>query len=43
MIEVTHLSKKYGSNLAVDDVSFKIEKGEIILGGEVAEKTKGLL
>lgn len=30
MIEVTHLSKKYGSNLAVDDVSFKIEKGEII-------------
>lgn len=30
MIEVTNLSKKYGNHLAVDDVSFKIEKGEII-------------
>lgn len=30
MIEVTNLSKRYGSFLAVDDVSFKIEKGEII-------------
>ncbi|MBQ0083247.1 MAG: ATP-binding cassette domain-containing protein [Clostridiales bacterium] len=30
MIEVTHLSKKYGNHLAVYDVSFKIEKGEII-------------
>lgn len=30
MIEVSELSKKYGSHLAVDNVSFKIEKGEII-------------
>lgn len=30
MIEVKHLSKKYGRNWAVNDVSFKIEKGEIV-------------
>ncbi len=30
MIEVANLSKRYGSFLAVDDVSFKINKGEII-------------
>ena len=30
MIEVSSLSKKYGSFLAVDDVSFSIEKGEIV-------------
>lgn len=30
MIEVTELSKKYGSFLAVDHVSFKIEDGEIV-------------
>lgn len=30
MIEVKNLSKKYGSFLAVDDVSFSIEKGEIV-------------
>ena len=30
MIEVTSLSKKYGSHLAVDNVSFSINKGEIV-------------
>ena len=29
MIEVNHLTKKYGSNTAVDDVSFKIRNGRI--------------
>lgn len=30
MIKVTGLSKRYGTHLAVNDVSFNIEKGEII-------------
>lgn len=30
MIEVKSLSKKYGKHLAVDNVSFSIEKGEIV-------------
>ena len=30
MINVTGLSKRYGTHLAVDDVSFSIEKGEVI-------------
>lgn len=30
MIEVTGLSKKYGSHLAVNNVSFSIEKGEVV-------------
>ncbi len=30
MIEVSHLSKRYGTHLAVDDVSFSIEKGEVV-------------
>lgn len=30
MIEVKSLSKKYGSYLAVDDVSFSIKKGEVV-------------
>ena len=29
MIEVKHLTKKYGCHLAVDDLSFTIEKGQI--------------
>lgn len=29
MIEVTNLTKKYGNHLAVDDLSFKVEKGQI--------------
>ena len=30
MIEVANLSKKYGNHLAVDNVSFSIEKGEVV-------------
>ncbi len=30
MIEVNHLTKRYGSNLAVDDISFEINEGEIV-------------
>lgn len=30
MIEVANLSKRYGSHLAVDDVSFKVEDGEVL-------------
>ena len=29
MIEVKHLTKKYGTHIAVDDLSFTIEKGRI--------------
>ncbi len=41
MIEVQHLSKKYGPFTAVDDVSFKAESGEILgfLGPNGAGKT----
>lgn len=30
MIQIEHLVKQYGSNYALDDISFKIEKGEIV-------------
>src|SRR6266699_1496427 len=30
MIEVQHLTKRYGPVTAVDDVSFRVEKGEIL-------------
>ena len=30
MIEVQHLTKRYGSNIAVNDVSFTIREGEIV-------------
>ena len=30
MIEVRNLTKKYGSKLAVNGISFKVEKGEIL-------------
>ena len=30
MIEVEHVSKRYGSTLAVDDASFSIAKGEVV-------------
>lgn len=41
MIEVNNLTKKYGNHLAVDHISFKIEKGKIygFLGPNGAGKT----
>ena len=44
MIEVKHLTKKYGTHLAVDDLSFTIEKGRIygFLGPNGAGKTTTL-
>ena len=41
MIEVEHLSKFYGNFMAVDDITFKVEKGEILgfLGPNGAGKT----
>ena len=41
MIEVQHLTKRYGRVTAVDDVSFRVERGEIVgfLGPNGAGKT----
>ena len=41
MIEVQHLTKRYGPVTAADDVSFRVEKGEILgfLGPNGAGKT----
>ena len=41
MIEVQHLTKRYGRVTAVDDVSFTVERGEILgfLGPNGAGKT----
>ena len=41
MIEVSHLTKKYGSRLAVDDISFTVEDGQIygLLGPNGAGKS----
>ncbi|MEU6075126.1 ABC transporter ATP-binding protein [Micromonospora sp. NPDC047074] len=41
VIEVEHLHKRYGEKIAVDDVSFSVEKGEIfgVLGPNGAGKT----
>ena len=41
MIEVQHLTKKYGPVTAVEDVSFRVERGEIFgfLGPNGAGKT----
>ncbi len=30
MIEISNLSKRYGENIAVDDISFTVQKGEIL-------------
>ena len=30
MIQVSHLTKKYGQKTAVDDISFEIQQGEIV-------------
>ena len=41
MIEVSHLTKRYGAKIAVNDVSFTIPDGEIVgfLGPNGAGKT----
>jgi ABC-2 type transport system ATP-binding protein len=44
MIEVEHLSKQYGAHLAVDDISFQVNQGEIVgfLGPNGAGKSTTL-
>ena len=44
MIEVKHLTKQYGDKLAVNDISFTVEDGEILglLGPNGAGKTTTL-
>ena len=44
MIHVSHLTKKYGQNTAVDDISFEVQQGEIVgyLGPNGAGKSTTL-
>lgn len=44
MIEVQHLSKSYGAHVAVDDISFRVDKGEVVgfLGPNGAGKSTTL-
>ncbi|MCK5060961.1 ATP-binding cassette domain-containing protein, partial [Candidatus Parcubacteria bacterium] len=41
MIEINNLTKKFGSNVVLDDISFSVKKGEILgfLGPNGAGKT----
>ena len=41
MIKIEHLTKKYGERYAINDISFTVEKGEIVgfLGPNGAGKT----
>ena len=41
MIQVEHLTKRYGSHLAVDDISFEVEEGIVygLLGPNGAGKS----
>ena len=41
MIEVSHLTKKYGNHIAVNDLSFHVEKGQVygLLGKNGAGKS----
>ena len=41
MIEVNHLTKFFGDKLAVDDISFTVERGEVLgfLGPNAAGKS----
>jgi ABC-2 type transport system ATP-binding protein len=44
LISVSHLTKRYGAHIAVDDVSFQVDKGEVLgfLGPNGAGKTTTL-
>ena len=41
MIDVSHITKRYAATVAVDDLSFRVERGEIVgfLGPNGAGKT----
>lgn len=45
MITVKHLTKRYGSHLAVDDISFTVQDGEIVgfLGPNGAGKSTTMI